>query len=467
MRQVSAHQRFFDPAGGFAISASSRAAGLNQLLLAIGRAVSPPVIHMRSTFQPMRVIVVEPDLVSTIDRAAQWGCETPQLLPHALHPGQNLTQNGSAWRQRIVQGEILSDESGRLYEKLGRHIRPVHQLASGRAGELIEMIPAERNNLRVISPPTGVVDATDRSITTHEKQEPTAGTRDPLPKKFVPIRKSETGADNPGHRKLFTDPGQWRVVTWGEFKEILSTQLAHPDRLRDSYRLPCYVQVVETYREVTIEELANEFSGSDGRPKPLYFLTEELAAKLELTSLLPPLPVGTSTAHRGPNVLLAHQRVFRLLVANDPTVDVGNFKKRSTGSAPVTEQTDSQTKAEQSSPTAVLKTSIPTSYVKEWEFKISREEALYDISSGSVFNAILRLVRRLRVFKQHGEFRKWQVLLTGKNSDEQLWRVRPPTNMLGDPFLRDWVKKTLELAGYDSERMLGEWEIFWRRKGLT
>jgi hypothetical protein len=416
MRQASAHQQLFEPA---------RSAGLNHLLLAIGRAMSPPVVHMRTTFQPMRIIVVQPDLASNIDRAAEWGCETPQLLPPAVHPAQNSNHD---CRQRIIQGEILSDESGRLYEKLGRQVRPVHRLASGPAGELIEMIPADRSNLRVVAPPATVV---DKPATLKPK---------------VSIKAAENRTESARHRKLFNEPGQWRVVTWGEFKEILAPQLAHPERLRDTYRLPCYVQVVETNRDVTIDELAEEFSTKEARPKPLYFLTDEIAAKLELTSLLPPVPARTTSA-RAPNILLAHERVFRLLVANDPTVDVGSFKKQ------------------EPSGTA-LKKSIPNSFIKEWEFKISREEALYDISDRSLFSALRKFARRLRVFKQHSEFRKWQVLITGKSIDDQLWSVRPPANMLGHTFVREWVKKTLELGGYDSESMIREWEIFWRRKGV-
>ncbi len=464
MRQVAARQPFFDSAGRFAASANSHDTGLNHLLLAIGRAMSPPVVHMRSTFQPMRVIVVQQDLVSTIDHAAQWGCETPQLLPYTVRADQNLKHDESQWRQRIVQGEILSDEHGRLYEKLGSQIRPVHQLASGPSGELIEMIPAERHNLRVISQSPGVVDTRQRSNTTG-KQESTSATRDVQSKRFVPIQTAENGTDNLGHRKLFTDPGQWRVVTWGEFKEILAPQLANPERLRDTYRLPCYVQVVETNRDITIEELAKEFSTPNGRPKPLYFLTEEVATKLELTSLLPPLPAGTSPGRRTPNLLSANQRVFRLLVANDPTVDVGNVKKPSAESTPSTKPTESQTRVDESSPAPVLKASIPACFLKEWEFKISREEALYDLNTRTLFTAIQQLTRKLRLFKRHLEFRKWQALLSGRNSDEQLWHVRPPANMLGDLVVRDWAKKTLQLAGYESDKMLVEWEIFWRRKG--
>lgn len=461
MRQT-ARQQFIHPSTRFSGSADPRVAGLNHLLLAIGRAMSPPVVHMKSTFQPMRIIVVQPDLVSTIDHAAQWECETPQLLPYAAHPDPNLKQDEFPWQPRIVQGEILSDENGRLYEKLGRHIRPVHQLASGPSGELIEMMPAERSNLHVIPHSPRVVDA-QRSPGTEKLESKLSGV-DAASKKFVPLQPAESDTNGSGHHKLFTDPGQWRVVTWGDFKEILAPQLAHPERLRDTYRLPCYVQVVETTRDVAIEELAKAFSTTKGRPTPLYFLTDELAAKLELVSLLPKLPPGNGTNHRAPNMLPAHQRVFRLLVANDPTIDVGNFKKRPGDSTSTTKANDSQTSTDQSSTT--LKTSIPSSFMKEWEFKLSREEVLFELKNRFLSLAIRRFARRLRFIKQHREFRKWQALLTGKNHDEQLWSVRPPANLLGDSFVRDWVEKTLQLAGYDTRKMIGEWEIFWRRKGI-
>lgn len=465
MRQIAARQPFIQPAKPFSSSASPHAAGLNHLLLAIGRAMSPPVVHMRSSFQPMRIIVVQPDLVSTIDHAAQWECETPQLLPYASYADPNTKQGEFPWQQRMVQGEILSDENGRLYEKLGRHIRPVHQLASGPSGELIEMIPVERTHLRVISQSPRVVDV-HRSPGT-EKPESKSSVVDDTTKKFVPVQPAEAEANDSGHRKLFTDPGQWRVVTWSDFKEILAPQLAHPERLRDTYRLPCYVQVVETNRDVAIEELAKAFSTKKGRPTPLYFLTDELTTKLELTPLLPPLPAVNGTDHRTTNILQAHQRVFRLLVANDPTVDVGSFKKGTVDSTSTTKTNDSQTGTDQSSATSILKTSIPSSFMKEWEFKLSREEVLFELKNRPLSIAIRRFARRLRFIKQHREFRKWQVLLTGKNQDEQLWSVRPPANLSGDSFVLEWVEKTLQLAGYDVRKMLAEWEIFWRRKGLS
>src|SRR5262249_56189058 len=61
----------------------------------------------------------------------------PQLLPQ-----MPATNTGLALRPRLVQGEILSDDDGRLYEKVGRRIRPLQRLFSGRRGEVLEL-PAE------------------------------------------------------------------------------------------------------------------------------------------------------------------------------------------------------------------------------------------------------------------------------------------------------------------------------------
>src|SRR5262249_14435449 len=112
-----------------------------------------------------------------------------------------------------------------------------------------------------------------------------------------------------------------------------------------------------------------------------------------------------------------------------------------------------------------LKTTIPTQFLKPWEFRFSREEVLYDLNRGPSFLGRLWAgLRRLLggwVFSR--ELRKWQVLLAGRNLDEQLWAVRPPKG--GVSHIRAWVERTLAAAGYDSRIMLTEWEIFWGRKG--
>jgi len=265
----------------------------------------------------------------------------------------------------------------------------------------------------------------------------------PNPVTQLPI--AETGIS---HRKLFADPGLWRVVLWGDFKEILARQLAHPERLRDSYRLPCYVQVIETERTVAIEELAAIYK-SDKCQTPLYVLTDEIGAKLNL--VLPLRAAPPHDAARAPHTLPAHERVFRLVAANDPTIDVvATVQNKPTAQPP-----------------KVLKEKIPEGFIKEWEFKISREEAAYDINAKPTLGSlILAFCRRLRVIKLRNEFRKWHALLAGKSTDEQLWAVHPPAGMLGHSVVRDWALQTLERGGYDAQKMIVEWEIFWRRRGF-
>lgn len=252
----------------------------------------------------------------------------------------------------------------------------------------------------------------------------------------------------PGYRKLFADPGQWRVVWWGEFKEILARQLAHPERLRDTYRLPCYVQVIETERTVTIEELAAIYN-SDKTQTPLYILTDDIAGKLDL--VLPLRAAPQHDAPRAPNTLLAHERVFRLVAANDPTIDVVASVKPKPAS-------DLKDKPH------ILKETIPDRFIKEWELKLSREEATYDMNAKRTFASLIRgFCQR---FKQRNEFRKWQALLTGKSDDEQLWSVHPPAGMLAHSVIRSWAMTALEHGGYNAEKMIREWEIFWRRRGF-
>jgi hypothetical protein len=167
---------------------------------------------------------------------------------------------------------------------------------------------------------------------------------------------------------------------------------------------------------------------------------------------------------------MPNERLFRLLVANDPTVDVATAKKRLRSNAANTSapSIDSQGKGlEASMQSTALRQAIPSCYLKEWEFKIGREEAAYDMNAKpTLFSALHSFVRRLRIFKLRNEFRKWQILLAGKTGDDQLWAVRPPAGMLDHPSIREWAKTTLQLAGYDSVKMISEWEVFWRRKGL-
>jgi hypothetical protein len=463
MRQFANQRAFFQPPGEFGRPEAGFPNAQQLLMLAIERAMAPPVFHLRTTLQPMRVIVIQPD---SPDSIVQHNGASENFGAHALLPlsqaTESLTYPEAEFRQRVVQGEILSDEQGNLYEKLGHGIRPIHQLASGPAGELIEVAPVGQARLRLLGAPAGprIVGRQPRTNVSPEHEANRSAGKAPSTSAFIPLGPTPEKTATPTHRKLFADPGQWRVVWWGEFKEILAQQLAHPERLRDSYRLPCYVQVFETERAVSLQELAAAYALESGRQTPLYFLTDEIATKLDLGSLLPPLAVRPVNEERTSRSLLPHDRVFRLLAANDPTVDVATLKR---SSEPPESKTVSKAEVA-AAPKAALKQEIPSRFVKDWEFKISREEALYDMNATATPGNLVRsFFRRFRIFKLRSELRKWQALLAGKDLDEQLWGVRPPRE-LAQALVREWLEGTLVRGGYDSQKMSSEWEIFWRRK---
>jgi hypothetical protein len=473
MQQFAAQRAFFEPAAEFAFNADSRAVDFNQLLLlALERALAPPLVHRRMRFQPMSIVVVDPSSLSQWSTGNPGQVEMPNVLPRALPPAPDGSHFvSSQFQQRTIRGELLSDESGRLYEKLGRQIRPIHQLASGQFGEVIDLVPATSSRPGILTAPSG-----PRAVETPTPVNAQSAFGEPVVENdgsgkssFVPVQTSQQNRQQTttvSHRKLFADPGQWRVLWWGEFKEILAPQLAHPERLKDNYRLPCYVQVLETERTVSIEELAAVYKSNNDRPVRLYFLTDEIAAKLDL--VLPLRPAPLPTIRREPNTLLAHERVFRLLAANDPTIDVVSINKKLQTTSRRTEVDAAKTQTvESNSAVASLKENIPLRFVKESEFKISREEALYDMHVKPTLGDRLRdFCRRLRIFQLRNESMKWQALLAGRTVDEQLGAVRPPAGMLTNNLVRDWATKTLELGGYNTRKMIIEWEVFWRRKGF-
>jgi hypothetical protein len=87
--------------------------------------------------------------------------------------------------------------------------------------------------------------------------------------------------------------------------------------------------------------------------------------------------------------------------------------------------------------------------------------------NASAARGIAARVRGLvRAFAKRNEYHRWRALLEGKDADEQLWGVRPPSGRLADAAVRGWASRTLSLAGYDAGRMLREWELYWRRKGV-
>jgi hypothetical protein len=114
---------------------------------------------------------------------------------------------------------------------------------------------------------------------------------------------------------------------------------------------------------------------------------------------------------------------------------------------------------------ATLRTTIPTGFLKPWEFTRSREEAEYEANRAAAQGVLARFVQAMRrALARRGEYRRWRLLLNGRTIDEQLWVVRPPKGGTTDPAVRCWATASLGSAGYDAGVMLREWDIFWRRK---
>jgi hypothetical protein len=159
MTQHSANQRRFNPRPG--PSFQRFGAGndsVRVLLVAINRGPQPAAFLGSHPLQRLQVLLAAPgeeiefDPLNTMARATAGA--PPQLLPRMpaskANPGP---------RPRLVQGEILSDDNGRLYEKIGRHIRPLQRLFSGPRGEVLELTAEAQTEQRVMEPSRHAPDA--------------------------------------------------------------------------------------------------------------------------------------------------------------------------------------------------------------------------------------------------------------------------------------------------------------------
>jgi hypothetical protein len=386
---------------------------------------------------------------------------------------------------RLVRGEILHDNQGRMYEKIGSNIRPLHNLVSGPRGQVLELFPsaASDREFRPSVPGEPRADteraegeepagSNHRQAQTEDVTEPPPLTsplsrgRDEREHSFIE-REKEKPSRAP-YRKLFPDPGQRRVVRLGDFKAMLTAQLVHPERLRDSHWIPCYLQVYEACGPQRLDSLAATALGDPKLAWQFQFLTDPLARRLGLAPLLKPRPqISTTTRH--PGGILPYERLFRFQVERDPTVQdsvMGDNEQVAPSAA--TPWTPMRSPGLSSPAGSGLRKSIPERMIKPWEFRATRDEALYDMNVAKAFaGCFSSLARRLKGLIGHrGEMKKWRLLLSGKSADEQLWSVRPPSSGVSHPAIREWARKTLEAGGYDPQVMLVEWEIFWRRKGV-
>jgi hypothetical protein len=339
---------------------------------------------------------------------------------------------------RPVRGEILRDESGRFYERVGRRIRPIAELAASSQGEPLVI------EAKVIREPDR------RGIEPAEAEPSDAGSARP---KVRPRPREQTEAPAEGMppaRVLFAPPGLWRVVTFGEFRDMLAPQLAHPERLRDTHKIPCYLQVIEAGVDLPVAEFVQAALGPAANQALLQPWSVALGARLQIS--LPADAVRQPGAQLAPGLVRAGTRFFRLDVASDPTAELSKPERR---------PSDEPARSAPASPAAArLHTARP------WEFSVSQDEATYDMQLAASREGIVRrLTRCLFPLVGRADLRKWHVLIAGKSPSQQLWEVTPPRNGLRDPRVRRWVAEALRLAG-DPETNLDKWEIHWRRKGL-
>jgi hypothetical protein len=471
-------QHFGNP--GFSSQPYNRSIGLENtpangkilvFLVAIQRPLPPPTLHRGNPLQRMDVMLLEKGQPAAFDPSDLVIGPLPEAVPPM--PPTLPTSGRMPLYQRRVQGEILCDETGRLYERIGRQLRSLHRLASGPHGEVLDLAPAVQARPQPHSPvaerPMGhdeQASAGQPPVDGHNQEEPKA----PHSSKMVSRPTAGPAAPAP-YRKLFPDPGHWRELRWGDFNGVLAPQLAHPERLRDTHQLPCYVQVYEVVTPQGLESLAAMALGDPRGISQLHPLTDAMAGKLELTALPQRRPQVPPSRRRESGLVFPHDRLFRLQLAHDPTMGEGPQDSR----RPPATSAPCELRPPAANPDAAPavscpgpKGAVPERFLKPWEFRLGREEVLYDMHITATQRGVLSsLLRRLigRVGGR-GEFRKWQILLCGKSLEEQLWAVRPPKGGLSHPWVREWAQKTLELAGYNPHAMLLEWEIFWRRKGL-
>jgi hypothetical protein len=427
---------------GFAVASSSPRSPV--FFVGIQRDNAPPLAFGRSRLQRMRVILVEPD--EAVNLAGLYGDDDdslPEVLPQLPAPPHHL-----ALQPRLVQGEILRGENGEFFEKIGGRIRRLSRLVSGPGGEILDIVdfgsPAGSQQRGSTAPPP------TENVKTASKPAPAE--IDLAPSHFPP-----------SFRALFPGPGQWRIVRFGDYKQMFVPQLAHPERLRDEHRLPCYVQVYEATVPQRWEASATAILGDRNSLGALQPLTPAVLMHLQLAPLLQ-APAQRPT-RREPGLILPNDRLFRLQLADDPTVEASESPETHGAAEPSLAVPIRRNDVPEAT---ALKTSVPERFLRPWEFKISREEALYDLNcAGLLASFVVAFLRRLKnSFGFRREVRKWQVLLSGKSVDEQLWTVRPPRGGLRHPIIRRWAKSALELGSYDPRNMLTEWEIFWRRKGF-
>lgn len=227
-----------------------------------------------------------------------------------------------------------------------------------------------------------------------------------------------------------------RQLPFAEFRRLIEPQLKRPETLASGALITCALQVYEAPWPLQPAQLNAAVFGQNRPEGQFTVLTRALAERLKLTRKVPPRQDDSAI------------RYLHLIVLDDPTAAA-----RASVPAP---------------PPPEKRTSIPERYLKPWEFRLSREEVLYDMREERSRTGLGALWDRFRRWRRApAELRRWQALLQGRSPEDQLWAVRPPACAFHNPEARQWIAQLLAACGYNAELMLDEWEIYWRRKALS
>ena len=303
------------------------------ILVAVNSEILPPIFHRETVLQRMRVVSVPPDQRDDLEPANQLPNVFKRPLPPMPRPQAPILQ-----RVRLVRGEILHDNEGRMYEKSGTNIRPLQQLVSGPQGQVFELFSSAAPGRDLQGSETHIYPQSFESEQSTENKHQTEQTSDasdalPLSSPRSPKRDERehlTIAQARGHslaapyRKLFPDPGLQRLVRFGDFKSLLTPQLRQPERLRDSHWIPCYLQVYEACVPQQLDSLTAAL-GDPNLARQFQFLSDALARRLGLAQLVKrtsPISPGM----RRPGDILPNERVFRLQVESDPTRESSSLR---------------------------------------------------------------------------------------------------------------------------------------------
>lgn len=434
-------------------SAAPRPAAERVLLVAVRRPPGFGHDHEPAGLQPMRMIVV----LQGAARPAPRELIGPRFSLDYLSPEQ-CVRFTAAGRLRAVDGEVLRDETGRLFEKRPGHaLRALGRIAAGPDGELLEVTGDAPGTLEEPGdkPAEGdLVAAPVRRRSTAARAERTAQARTAL----VRPDSERTGERNAGAidndrkadvddreiRALLPAPGQWLQLRWSEWQAMLAPQVARPERVAEDYEIGVYLQVFEAARPMTVARAARYVFGDTRALSMLRPWTDALARQFSL-GVGAGLPAPDARPGEPVRLPRGH-RFFALRVASDPTAE------RPVASAP------SHLIA-----AAALRTEVPARFQSAQLPLRTREQAIGEMQAPPTppgWFASLASARRARKATE-----EWRAALQGRSAEEQLWSVSPPHHGLRDTTIRDWAARSLTLTGYEPTRMLLEWEIFWRQRG--